>query len=1223
MEKEGWRFRLTVEGKNEHEPMNVEFLTVPKIPASEEGIPTMEELSKWEHLRLIPWEDHWAKEVGILIGADSPQAFWVLEEKKGKPKDPYAIRTPLGWSVMGPGGKGCKNGYFNRIQVSNQQLLDEVQKSWAIENSGLYERQDSVQDSRARKVMESTMKKTEDGHYEMGLLWKNDNHDMPLNKAMAESRLESLKRRLSSNKDLHAKYTDVMEGYIKQGYAEPVVNKGIPGNVWYLPHHPVENPHKNKVRVVYDCAARFAGTSLNDQLLKGPDLMNDLLGVLLRFRQGRVAIVSDIEAMFHQVKMIEPDRDVLRFLWWANGDMKTSPREYRMCVHLFGATSSPCCAGKALKQTADDNELTNRDKVGKQALEIMRDGFYVDDCLGSVQSVEEAIKVLQRLSTILKEGGFRLTKWLSNERAVLASVDEHERAPSVRLSVDRLPTERTLGVCWNAESDSFTFQLTLKMSPTTRRGLLSVTSSVFDPLGMASPFVMIARSLLQEVCRRGAEWDQPLTDEEQGKWSKWLHYTKILSQVSVPRWFKFDAITEAQLHIFCDASEKGYAAVAYFRVEQPAGGHNVEFVLGKSRVSPLKHITIPRLELMAAVLAATLDSTIRREIRHSFGDTTFWSDSMIVLSYIRNENRRYKTFVANRVAKILSVSSCQQWRHVPTNVNPADGGSRGAHELETWLKGPDFLPKEEAFWPASKFDADDDEQLAHDLEIKRSVIVQQVGVKQRNTGYDSLISTMKGKFSSWKKLTRVLGWVLRFVKSLKSKVKHQPTVNGNLLVSEITESETMILSCEQKQSFPEWQSDKRLNSLRPVLLGQLLRVGGRLDNACIDYDAKHPIILAGNGEITRMLIWHYHLKVGHSGWSTTLNALRERFWILAGRSAVKAMLRNCVTCKRHNARREEQLMASLPEERVTADKPPFTYAGLDYFGPIDVKQGRSSIKMYGCIFTCLASRAVHIEVANSLNTDSFINAYQRFVGRRGDPAKIYSDNGSNFVAAQKELKKALYEMNQDRVEEVLHTQGVEWHFNPPSASHFGGVWERLIRSVRKVLHGILKQQSVDKDVLQTVLTEVENILNSRPITDLSPEAHDEEPLTPNHLLLMRKGATAPIGKTGVYSKRRWHQAQYLSSLFWTRWKKEYLPLLQKRHKWTIPRKNVQVGDIVLLVDEVLPRGRWSMGKVITVYRSKDGKVRSVDLKVAGGTLKRPITKLCVIYREVIDGGAKI
>ncbi|PIK46792.1 hypothetical protein BSL78_16343 [Apostichopus japonicus] len=233
--------------------------------------------------------------------------------------------------------------------------------------------------------MESTMKKTEDGHYEMGLLWKNDNHDMPLEQAMAESRLESLKRRLSSNKDLHAKYTDVMEGYIKQGYAEP----GKQG-------HP-------------------------------------------RFRQGRVAIVSDIEAMFHQVKMIEPDRDVLRFLWWANGDMKTSPREYRMCVHLFGATSSPCCAGKALKQTADDNELTNRDKVGKQALEIMRDGFYVDDCLGSVQSVEEAIKVLQRLSTILKEGGFRLTKWLSNERAVLASVDEHERAPSVRLSVDRLP----------------------------------------------------------------------------------------------------------------------------------------------------------------------------------------------------------------------------------------------------------------------------------------------------------------------------------------------------------------------------------------------------------------------------------------------------------------------------------------------------------------------------------------------------------------------------------------------------------------------------------------------------------------------------------------------------------------------------------------------------------------------------------------------------------------
>ncbi|XP_071963463.1 uncharacterized protein [Antedon mediterranea] len=524
--------------------------------------------------------------------------------------------------------------------------------------------------------------------------------------------------------------------------------------------------------------------------------MNDLLGVLIRFRQRKVAIVADIEAMFHQVRMIDSDRDVLRFLWWENGNLDAQPKEYRMCVHLFGATSSPCCSSKALKQTADDNEKQN--EVGKMAIETIRTGFYVDDCLSSVESIDVAKHLVQRLSGILSEGGFRLTKWLSNNRDVLDSIDESERAPSVSLFLDELPTERTLGVCWDAGSDSFTFQLTPKDKPMTRRGLLSVTSSVFDPLGIAAPFVLLARSLLQEVCRRGADWDQPLTEDEKKTWTQWLDRTSILSQVSVPRWVKLDITTAVQMHIFCDASEKGYAAVAYFRIEPDGKKPTVEFIIGRARVTPLKLVTIPRLELMAAVLAATLDSTIRRELSYSINETVYWSDSMIVLSYIRNENRRYKTFVANRVSKILSESSKHQWRHVPTKENPADEGSRGTYELGKWLTGPDFLYKDEA-----------------------------------------------------------------------------------------------------------------------------------------------------------------------------------------------------------------------------------------------------------------------------------------------------------------------------------------------------------------------------------------------------------------------------------YGKRRWRQVQYLANIFWTRWKKEYLPLLQKRHKWTTPRQNVEVCDIVLLVDETMPRGRWPMGKVISVYKGKDGKVRSVDVKIAGGVLKRPIAKLCIIYRGSI------
>ncbi|XP_033096691.1 uncharacterized protein LOC117100962 [Anneissia japonica] len=430
---------------------------------------------------------------------------------------------------------------------------------------------------------------------------------------------------------------------------------------------------------------------------------------------------------------------------------------------------------------------------------------------------------------------------------------------------------------------------------------------------------------------------------------------------------------------------------------------------------------------MAAVLAATLDSTVRRELSYALGESTFWSDSMIVLNYIRNEDRRFKTFVANRIAKIRSVSKPEQWRHVGSKDNPADEGSRGTYFMSRWLNGPEFLIKDPSHWPTSKFD---DVDMSTDPEVKRSLVIHQITTNQVSDNLEEdLIANLVGKCSRWTRLVRILGWILRFRNSIKDRVQKRPTVTSNLLVSEIKESENMILSWEQRRSFPNWQQDSRLKTLRPVLLGNLLRVEGRLNNSQINFEAKHPVILPHRGNVARLLIEQYHEGAGHSGWSATLNTLRERYWIMKGKSAVKGLLKDCVTCRKHHARPVQQLMASLPEERVTADKPPFTFTGLD-FGPIEVKQGRSKVKRYGCIFTCLVTRAVHLEVADSADTDSFINAYRRFVARRGDPKRIFSDNGTNFVAGERELREALAKMNQSLMEETLHTRGCEWIFNP-------------------------------------------------------------------------------------------------------------------------------------------------------------------------------------------------
>ncbi len=285
-------------------------------------------------------------------------------------------------------------------------------------------------------------------------------------------------------------------------------------------------------------------------------------------------------------------------------------------------------------------------------------------------------------------------------------------------------------------------------------------------------------------------------------------------------------------------------------------------------------------------------------------------------------------------------------------------------------------------------------------------------------------------------------------------------------------------------------------------------------------------------------------------------------------------------------------MADLPTERITADLPPFTNVGVDYFGPIDVKRGCACVKRYGVIFTCMASRAVHLEVAYSLDTDSCINALRRFICRRGQVCHLRSDNGTNFTSAERELKRALEELNHNKITKFLVHKGIKWSFNPPSASHHGGAWERLIRMVRKVLSSVLTQQTLDDEGLHTVLCEVEAILNNRPITKMSEDPNDLEPLTPNHLLTMKRKPVYPPGlfeKSDQYVKRRWKQVQYLSDLFWKRWIKEYLPLLQERQKWTKERRNLVLGDIVLIADSSAPRNSWMLGRVLetSVVKSTD------------------------------------
>lgn len=410
-----------------------------------------------------------------------------------------------------------------------------------------------------------------------------------------------------------------------------------------------------------------------------------------------------------------------------------------------------------------------------------------------------------------------------------------------------------------------------------------------------------------------------------------------------------------------------------------------------------------------------------------------------------------------------------------------------------------------------------------------------------------------------------------------------------------------------------------LYKLNPVLHDGIIRVGGRLSRAIMPEESKQPAILHKGLHITTLIIREIHENLGHSGRNHVLSKLQPKYWIPGATSAIRRILSKCLLCRRAHGPPGQQQMANLPQDRVLPDEPPFTNTGVDYFGPFEVRRGRGSMKKYGVIFTCLTIRAVHLELASSLDTDSFIAALRRFIARRGQVKILRSDNGTNFVGAERELKRAMQDWNNSQIENTLIQSGIQWIFNPPTGSHHGDVWEQMIRSVRKILNVTLRLQKLDEESLHTLMCEAEAILNSRPITKASNDPNDLEALTPNHLLLLKSKPSLPPGlfdSQELYSRRRWKQVQYMADMFWKRWIREYLPQLQERHKWLHPSRNFTIGEIVLIVDDSAPRNSWVTGMVIQADEDKFGLVRQVRIKTKTTTLDRPITKICLLQEAI-------
>ena len=655
--------------------------------------------------------------------------------------------------------------------------------------------------------------------------------------------------------------------------------------------------------------------------------------------------------------------------------------------------------------------------------------------------------------------------------------------------------------------------------------------------------------------------------------------------------------------------------------------------MAKSRLAPLKTMTIPRLELAAAALAVNVDGALQRELDLKLEKSVFWTDSTIVLCYINNASKHFQTYVANRVAVIHGGSTTDQWRHVSSDLNPADDVTRGLSaddivQNRRWISGLSFLHDDESKWPASQ---SVDDMSGDDLEVKKPIhLAAEVYLVEADATEPATDTLIEG-YSSWYRLKRGVAMMLRVKRWLLSRVRKLPTndIRSVLCADELRTAEREIIRYVQGRTFKREITEAIENGLETTKLRSsrisslyslrrflsdngLLCVGGRLRKANVPDRQKHPLILPKRHHVMELIIKERHVMSGHTGREHVLSLVRQCYWIVAGRQAVRRLLKSCFACKRRHAPPATQKMADLPSCRLQSDHPPFTFVGVDLVGPMLVKLGRSEVKRCRCIFTCLTVRAVHLEMTNGLDTDSFINALQRFTSRRGAPKEIWCDNGTNFVGAERELRRSLKEWNRARIHDFLLQRDIEWHFNPPRASHMGGVWERMIRSVRMLLNPLLKEKRINDEGMLTLLCSVEAIINGRPLTAVSDDPNDLSALTPNDLLIPGTPRQLPLGlfrQEDQYVRRRWRQVQYLADVFWRRWTKEYLPTLQARSKWSERKPNISVGDIVLLVDDT-HRNYWP--RVLEVFPGDDGLVRTVKVKTQSTTLVRPIAKICLL-----------
>ncbi|XP_062713625.1 uncharacterized protein LOC134290488 [Aedes albopictus] len=1137
---------------------------------------------------------------------------------------PFLQETQFGWIVSGlvPAAHITVGNSLTSV-VEEDDLSRILAKFYEVETCAESPKEEEDEES-CLAHFRTTHRRNPDGRYIVRIPFNDLKSELGESRQMAEKRFLSLERRLDREPLLKEQYKAFICEYEHLQHLReisPPMNEES-GGAFYVPHHCVLKPSSTttKLRVVFDGSVESStGISINQAQYVGPTVQNDLVSILLNFRSYRYAVSADIPKMYRQVAVHPDDQPYQRILWRENNSEPL--KVLQLTTVTYGMKSSPFLATMSLLQLVEDEGHSF-----PLAARAITKSCYIDDMLSGAGSIPELLELKQQLIDLLAKGGFSIHKICSNSSELLDETPEHQRETSLQIDDGNINIlTKTLGIVWEPQKDVFRISIPLQLNEgLTKRSILSQIAKIFDPLGFLGPVLTTAKLLMRELWVLDIKWDDTIPSAVAARWKTFREELNSLDGMDLPRRFIAEGAVMVELHGFSDASDHACGACVYARSVASDGSSQMALICSKSKILPKKkkgqpkQISTPRAELEAALLLANLANKVKSALDYNFESTTLWSDSQIVLAWIAKRPEQLLVYVANRVRKIRDITDVADWHYIPSASNPADLISRGLTPTqiinrELWWNGPPTSGNTESPPPLKEDDIP---------ETKQTSLVATVKTSTRLALFD--------RISRYSIIERAMAYVVRFTDYIRRHRKE--LTKGTITVDELKRANLLIIRLVQAEGFQhelqllnlDQSSRHPLRCLSPFIdmNDGLLRVGGRNKHAIIPYDSKHQMLLPEKHPFTATLIRHLHKNNHHLGQRGLLAVVRQRFWPLRAKSVIRKIIHHCIPCFKMRPSKATQLMGNLPDYRVQP-APIFSTAGVDFAGPFTFKSSTQSRKPmytngYVCVFVCMSTRSLHLEPVSNLTSEAFLAALQRFVSRRGLPNKLISDNATNFEGACNELGRLAVlfkdEQFQKRLDQFCTQRSIEWSFIPPRSPHFGGIWEAGVKSVKSHLKLILAEHKLTYEEFATVLSQIEAVLNSRPLVPSSDDPNDITAITPAHFIIGREFQAIPEPSYDHIPVGRLSRLQFLQDLkhkFWKIWMTDYLQELQRRQK-DYKITEFKPGALVLIVDDNIAPLQWSLARIIDTHPGTDGHTRVVTLKTKNGTTKRAVKKICLL-----------